>query len=198
MYRFIGFLVIFTIGGMAGLLHAAPPADFQIHNTLFLVAHFHTMIIGVALFGIFAGTTYWFPKIWGFTLDERLGKIAFWFWLSGYFVAFIPIYLLGFMGAARRLDHYSASTGWQPLFITALIGFSLFTCGILVQIYQLIYSIKEREESRYDRRSLGRKDARVGHDIPPTLLQFCRDSSSGKPGGVLGYEKTRRSTSHTL
>ena len=86
---------------------AAPPADFQVHNSLFLIAHFHTMIIGVALFGIFAGITYWFPKITGFTLNERLGKRAFWLWLIGFFVSFIPLYLLGFMGATRRLDHYA-------------------------------------------------------------------------------------------
>ena len=120
-----GFLVTFTIGGMAGILLATPPADFQVHNSLFLVAHFHTMIVGGALFGIFAGITFWFPKIMGFKLDERLGKLAFWFWLIGFFVSFIPLYLLGFMGATRRLDHYDASTGWQPLYITSLIGFIL-------------------------------------------------------------------------
>lgn len=97
MYWFIGFLSTFMLGGMAGILLSAPPADFQIHNSLFLVAHFHTMIVGVALFGIFAGITYWFPKIMGFRLDERLGKRAFWLWLIGFFVSFIPLYLLGFM-----------------------------------------------------------------------------------------------------
>lgn len=147
MYWFVGFLVTFTIGGMAGILLATPPADFQVHNSLFLVAHFHTMIIGVALFGIFAGTTYWFPKIMGFKLDERLGKMAFWFWLSGYFVSFIPLYLLGFMGAPRRLDHYDASTGWQPLYITSLIGFMLISAGIITQILQIWRSIKERKHN---------------------------------------------------
>ena len=131
MYWFMGFVSIFTLGGMAGVLMASPPADFQVHNSLFLVAHFHTMIIGVAFFGIFAGITYWFPKIMGFKLDERLGKRAFWFWLIGFFVSFIPLYLLGFMGATRRLDHYDASTGWQPLFITSAIGFVIILCGII-------------------------------------------------------------------
>ena len=106
MYWFIGFLIIFMIGGMSGIFMASPPADFQVHNSLFLVAHFHTMIVGVALFGIFAGTTFWFPKIFGFKLNERLDKQAFWFWFVGFFVAFIPLYLLGFMGAPRRIDHY--------------------------------------------------------------------------------------------
>ena len=131
---------------MAGVLLSAPPADYQVHNSLFLVAHFHTMIIGVALFGIFAGTTYWFPKIMGFTLNERLGKRAFWLWLIGFFVAFIPLYLLGFMGATRRLDHYAASTGWQPLFITALVGYLIIMCGAMTQVYQFIVSIRNRKK----------------------------------------------------
>lgn len=146
MLWFIGFLVTFTIGGMAGLLLAAPPADFQIHNSLFLVAHFHTMIVGVALFGIFAGTTYWFPKIMGIKLNERLGKRAFWLWLVGYFVSFIPLFILGFMGATRRLDHYDVSTGWQGLFITSAIGFVIIMCGVITQIVQIVVSIKERKQ----------------------------------------------------
>ena len=145
MYWFLGFIAIFCLGGMAGILMAAPPADFQVHNSLFLVAHFHTMIVGVALFGIFAGITYWFPKIFGFTLDERLGKRAFWFWLFGYFASFLPLYVLGFMGATRRLDHYAASTRWQPLFIAATAGFILITCGVATQVHQLIVSIRERK-----------------------------------------------------
>jgi cytochrome o ubiquinol oxidase subunit 1 len=145
MYWFIGFLCTFMLGGMAGLLLAVPPIDFQLHNSLFLVAHFHTMIIGVALFGIFAGVSYWFPKIFGFTLDERLGKRAFWLWLIGFFVSFIPLYLLGFMGAPRRIDHYDATTGWQPFYTAALIGFILIICGLLTQVWQIIVSIKERK-----------------------------------------------------
>lgn len=144
MYWFMGFFITFTIGGMAGVLMAAPPADFQVHNSLFLIAHFHTMLIGGALFGIFAGITYWFPKITGILLNERLGKRAFWFWLIGFIVSFGPLYLLGFMGATRRMDHYASSTGWQPLFITSTLGFALITCGIITQILQLIVSIKEK------------------------------------------------------
>ncbi len=147
MYWFIGFIVVFTIGGMAGIIQAAPPADFQVHNSLFLIAHFHTMIVGVALFGIFAGITYWFPKIFGFMLNERLGKWAFWFWLVGFFVSFTPLYVLGFMGAPRRLDHYAGATGWQPLFITATIGFVIISCGILIQVVQFVVSIKQRKKN---------------------------------------------------
>lgn len=146
MCWFMGFAITFTLGGMAGVLMASPPADFQVHNSLFLIAHFHTMIIGGALFGIFAGFSFWFPKIMGFTLNERLGKRAFWLWLVGFCVAFIPLYLLGFMGATRRLDHYAASTGWQPLFITATIGYVIIMCGAVTQVFQIIVSIKERKE----------------------------------------------------
>ncbi|MBA3602820.1 MAG: cbb3-type cytochrome c oxidase subunit I [Parachlamydiaceae bacterium] len=147
IYWFIGFLITFMIGGMAGILLAAPPADFQLHNSLFLIAHFHTMIVGVALFGIFAGTTYWFPKIFGFKLNEKLGKRAFWLWLIGFFVSFIPLYLLGFMGATRRLDHYDSSTGFQPLFITSTIGFFIICWGVVVQMQQLYVSIRDRNEN---------------------------------------------------
>lgn len=146
MYWFLGFVALFMIGGMTGVFMASPPADFQVHNSLFLVAHFHTQVIGIAIFGAFAGLTYWFPKIFGFTLNERLGKRAFWLWLVGYFVSFVPLFLLGFMGAPRRIDHYASATHWQPLYITAFVGFCIITCGLLTQLYQLIVSIRERKD----------------------------------------------------
>jgi cytochrome o ubiquinol oxidase subunit 1 len=95
-----------------------PPVDFQVHNSLFLVAHFHSNVIGGVLFGIFAGINYWFPKFAGFRLNERIGRYAFWCWIVGFCLSFIPMYILGLMGATRRLDHYDASTGWQPLLHT--------------------------------------------------------------------------------
>jgi cytochrome o ubiquinol oxidase subunit 1 len=104
------------------------------------------MIIGVALFGIFAGITYWFPKIFGFTLNERLGKRAFWLWLIGFYVSFIPLYLLGFMGAPRRIDHYAASTGWQPFYLTAVVGFIIIASGMFTQVWQIIVSCKESKK----------------------------------------------------
>lgn len=146
MYWFVGFVCIFTLGGMAGLLLGSPPADFQVHNSLFLVAHFHTMVIGAAFFGTFAGYTYWFPKFTGFKLNDRLGKHAFWLWMVGFFVSFTPLYLLGFMGATRRLDHYAASTGWQPLYITSAIGFVIILCAIVTQIIQVVVSTKEKKQ----------------------------------------------------
>ncbi len=148
MYWFLGFVSTFTLGGMAGVLMAVPGADFQLHNSLFLVAHFHTMIIGGALFGIFAGITYWFPKVTGFTLNERLGKYAFWCWIIGFFTAFVPLYILGFMGATRRLDHYPASTGWQPFFITAAVGIAIIACGAALQVAQIMVSIKQRKQNQ--------------------------------------------------
>lgn len=148
MLWFMGFVATFTIGGMAGVLMAVPPADFQLHNSLFLVAHFHTMIIGGVLFGYFAGVTYWFPKIFGFRLHERLGRYAFYCWLSGFLLAFVPLYILGLLGATRRLDHYDASLGWQWLFIVAAVGVGLVLLGIGFQILQLLVSIVQRKQNR--------------------------------------------------
>lgn len=147
MYWFLGFVSTFTFGGMAGMVLATPAADFQLHNSLFLVAHFHTMVIGGALFAIFAGITYWFPKFFGFILDEKLGKIAFFLWLIGFFLAFVPLYILGFMGATRRLDHYT-SPAWQPFFAIAILGFFVIVAGLVVQIVQVIVSIKKRKENQ--------------------------------------------------
>ncbi|MDB5177928.1 MAG: hypothetical protein JWO61_311 [Candidatus Saccharibacteria bacterium] len=146
MLWFMGFVVTFTIGGLTGVLMAVPGIDFQVHNSLFLVAHFHNMIIGGVLFGFFAGVTYWWPKFTGFRLHEGLGKAAFWCWLIGFLLAFLPLYALGLMGAARRLDGYDASLGWQGLFIVAGVGLLVILLGVLFQIAQVVYSIRKRHE----------------------------------------------------
>ncbi|HAC56304.1 TPA: cytochrome o ubiquinol oxidase subunit I [Candidatus Saccharibacteria bacterium] len=148
MYWFLGFIVTFTIGGMTGMLHAVPAIDFQMHNSLFLVAHFHNMIIGGVVFGFMAGLTYWFPKIFGFTLHEGLGKAAAWCWIIGFVGAFGPLYILGIMGATRRLDHYDASLGWQGLFIVAGIGLMIMMLGAGLQALQLLVSIIQRKKNR--------------------------------------------------
>jgi cytochrome o ubiquinol oxidase subunit 1 len=148
MLWFMGFVATFTTGGVAGVMMAIPPADFQLHNSLFLVAHFHTMIIGGVVFGYFAGLTYWFPKFFGFKLNERLGRYAFWCWLIGFLLAFIPLYILGLMGATRRLDHYDPSLGWQQLFIVAAVGVGLILLGVGFQILQFIVSIRQRNQNR--------------------------------------------------
>ena len=171
MYWFIGFLILFMIGGMAGIFMASPPADFQVHNSLFLVAHFHTMIVGVALFGIFAGITFWFPKIFGFKLNERLDKQAFWFWFIGFFVAFIPLYLLGFMGAPRRIDHYDCLDGWQPFISPPLIGFIIISCGIVTQVYHADQKHSSKENRIWTRRrSLEWQNARMGNPFSSAFL----------------------------
>jgi cytochrome o ubiquinol oxidase subunit 1 len=146
MLWFMAFVLTFTIGGVTGVLMSIPAIDFQVHNTLFLVAHFHNVIIGGVVFGYFAGLTYWFPKIFGFTLNERLGKLAAWFWTIGFLVAFLPLYALGLMGAARRLDHYEASTGWQGLFIVAGVGVVIIGIGVGLQLLQLGVSIWQRNK----------------------------------------------------
>lgn len=146
MLWFLGFAVTFTIGGVTGVLMAVPAIDYQVHNSLFLVAHFHNMIIGGVLFGVFAGISYWFPKFAGFRLHEGLGKAAFWAWLIGFLLAFIPLYILGFMGAARRLDTYDPSLGWQGLFIVAGVGVMVILLGTFLQIVQFGYSVWKRKE----------------------------------------------------
>ncbi len=148
MLWFFSFVLNFSIGGMTGILLSSPPVDFQVHNSLFLVAHFHGMVIGGVLFGFFAGFTYWFPKFTGFHLDEKLNRYAFWCWLGGFLLAFMPLYMLGFMGATRRLDHYDAATGWQPLFIISGIGALIIVAGATIQFLGLFWSIKNREALR--------------------------------------------------
>ena len=143
----VGFMVTFVIGGMTGVLLAVPPADFVLHNSLFLVAHFHNVIIGGVLFGAFAGYEYWFPKAFGFRLHEGLGKAAFWFWIVGFYVAFMPLYWLGLMGMTRRMQHYDVP-GWQPWLLVAAAGAGLILIGIVLQVVQLGYSIRQRAQLR--------------------------------------------------
>ncbi len=147
MLWFFAFLLNFTVAGMTGILLSSPPVDFQVHNSLFLIAHFHGMAIGGVLFGFFAAFTYWFPKFTGFVLDEKLNRYAFWCWLSGFLLAFMPLYMLGFMGATRRLDHYEAATGWHPLFVVAGIGSLIILCGASIQFFGLFWSIKNRKKN---------------------------------------------------
>ncbi len=143
----IGFMVTFVIGGMTGVLLASPAADFVLHNSLFLVAHFHNVIIGAVLFGAFAGYTFWFPKAFGFGLDERLGKAAFWCWLVGFYVAFVPLYVVGLEGMTRRMQHYDRPE-WYPWLLVAGVGALIILCGIALQIAQLWVSIRGRERRR--------------------------------------------------
>ena len=143
----IGFMVTFTIGGMTGVLLAVPPVDFVLHNSLFLVAHFHNVIIGGVLFGAFAGYTYWFPKAFGFCLHEGLGRAAFWFWIAGFYLAFMPLYALGLMGMTRRLQQYDVPE-WRPWLLVAAAGAVLICVGVVLQVTQLVVSIRRRKTLR--------------------------------------------------
>jgi cytochrome o ubiquinol oxidase subunit 1 len=137
LYWTLGFIVTFVIGGMTGVLMAIPPADFVLHNSLFLIAHFHNVVIGGVVFGVMAGMTYWFPKAFGFKLNERLGKAVFWCWFIGFYLAFMPLYALGLMGATRRMQHYP-DMHWQPLMLVALSG----------AVVQIVVSIRQRHANR--------------------------------------------------
>jgi cytochrome o ubiquinol oxidase subunit I len=169
----IGFMVTFIIGGLTGVLVAVPPADFLLHNSLFLVAHFHNVIIGGVLFGAFAGYTYWFPKAFGFRLHEGWGIASFWFWLIGFYVAFFPLYAVGFLGMTRRMQHYDVAE-WKPWLDLASVGAGLVLAGIICQIMQLVTSIRHREELRdvtgdpWDGRSLEWATA-----SPPPVFNFA-------------------------
>ncbi|HTC45069.1 MAG TPA: cytochrome o ubiquinol oxidase subunit I [Steroidobacteraceae bacterium] len=143
----IGFMVTFVLGGLTGVLLAVPPADFQLHNSLFLVAHFHNVIIGAVLFGLMAGYYYWFPKAFGFTLHRGLGVVSFWCWFIGFYLAFFPLYAVGLLGATRRMQHY-ADLSWQPYMIVAEVGAVVIMCGIIATILQLVISIRTRESRR--------------------------------------------------
>ena len=143
----IGFIITFTVGGMTGVLLAVPGANFVLHNSLFLIAHFHNVIIGGVVFGCFAGMTYWFPKAFGFTLNETWGKRAFWFWIIGFFVAFMPLYGLGFMGMTRRLSQ-QIDPAFHPLLMVAAGGAALIACGIACQLIQIFVSIRDRDQNR--------------------------------------------------
>ena len=143
----LAFIAYFSIGGMTGVLLAVPPADFVLHNSEFLIAHFHNMLIPGALFGYFAGYAYWFPKMFGFRLDEKWGKRAFWGWVIGFGLAFMPLYALGFMGMPRRLEHYTNPT-WHSLLEVAMVGTVFILAAIIMQGIQLFVSIKNRAALR--------------------------------------------------
>ncbi|MDD5269340.1 MAG: cytochrome o ubiquinol oxidase subunit I [Methylococcales bacterium] len=143
----LAFLPTFAIGGATGMLLAVPPVDFMVHNSEFLVAHFHNMLIPGAMFGFLSGYTFWFPKAFGFRLDENWGKLAFWNWLVGFYLAFIPLYYLGLMGMPRRMQHYG-NPEWQPFLIVAALGAFLIFIGINCLIIQLVVSIWKRHENR--------------------------------------------------
>lgn len=173
MLWFLGFIVVFTTGGMTGVLMSVPAADFQLHNSLFLIAHFHSMVIGGVLFGIFAGLSYWFPKFIGFKLNEKLGRYAFWCWIVGFFIAFMPLYVLGLMGATRRLNHYEAATGWHPLFLIAAFGVAIIIFGGLLQVMQVIVGVSQRRHNRVSGDPWNARTLEWSTWSPPPIYNFA-------------------------
>ena len=146
MYWTLGFLVLFVLGGMTGVLLAIPAADFMVHNSLFLIAHFHNTLIPGALFGYLAGFAYWFPKAFGFRLNERWGKLSFWGWAVGFVVTFMPMYAAGFMGMPRRLAHLS-NPDWMPMMYIAWVGALIIGFGVFAMLVQLFLSVKDRKKN---------------------------------------------------
>ena len=199
MWWTVAFFLTFTIGGMTGVMLAIPAADFVLHNSLFLVAHFHNVIIGGSLFGYFAGLTYWWPKATGFTLDERLGKWACGLWTVGFFMAFMPLYVLGFMGMTRRLNYYDNPI-WNNWLLVAGAGAIIVLCAIGVQFYQMFASIRDQRNNRdwsgdpWDGRTL-----EWATSSPPPFYNFAllpevrdRDHWTDMKEQNLAYKKPQR------
>jgi len=147
MYWTVGFIITFTIGGMTGVMLAIPAVNFVLHNSLFLIAHFHNVIIGGVVFGCLCGMAYWWPKAFGFKLVDKLGKASFWCWIVGFFIAFMPLYVLGFLGMTRRLNTYN-NPEWVPWLYVAACGAVIIACGIALNVIQILWSIWKRNENR--------------------------------------------------
>ena len=147
MMWFMAFVLTFTLGGVTGVLLSVPAIDYEVHNTLFLVAHFHNVIIGGVVFGLFAGINLWWPKVFGFRLHDRLGRWSAYMWTLGFWLTFMPLYIVGLMGAARRIDHYT-SPEWQPFFIISAVGVAIVGLGIFFMVVQIAYSVWKRDELR--------------------------------------------------
>jgi cytochrome o ubiquinol oxidase subunit I len=176
----IGFMVTFVIGGMTGVLQAVPPANFQLHNSVFLIAHFHNVIIGGVVFGSIAGYNYWFPKAFGFGLDERWGKASFWCRFVGFYLAFMPLYLLGLMGMTRRMQHYD-NLAWQPWLLVAMVGAVVILGGILCQIIQLVVSIRARDKLRVTADPWNGRTLEWATASPPPAWNLLSRRTSAEP-----------------
>ena len=193
----IGFIVTFSIGGMTGVLLAVPGADFVLHNSLFLIAHFHNVIIGGAVFGYLAGFAFWFPKAFGFKLNERLGKYSFWCWLVGFYLAFMPLYVLGFMGMTRRLNH-TDNPEWTPWLYVAFVGALFVAAGIFFQLLQLYVSIRDRHKNQdvsgdpWDGRTL-----EWSTSSPPPFYNFAEQPVVADLDAYWGMKERGEATANT-
>jgi cytochrome o ubiquinol oxidase subunit 1 len=186
----LGFMITFVIGGMTGVLLAVPPADFVLHNSLFLVAHFHNVIIGGVLFGMFAGINYWFPKAFGFKLDPFWGKCSFWFWVTGFYFAFMPLYVLGLMGVTRRLNHFD-DPSLQIWFRSPPSAPCSSLLGIAVFIIQLVVSyasraLRDTTGDPWDGRTL-----EWSTSSPPPAYNFAFTPVGARQRHLGGHEEAR-------
>ncbi|WP_037082804.1 cytochrome o ubiquinol oxidase subunit I [Neorhizobium vignae] len=194
MYWTIGFMVTFVIGGMTGVMLAIPPADFVLHNSLFLIAHFHNVIIGGVLFGLMAGVVYWWPKAFGYKLDRFWGLISFWCWQIGFFVAFMPLYVLGLMGVTRRVNQFE-DPSLQIWFVIAAIGAGIIACGIGAFIIQLVVSFMRRDQLRetsgdpWDGRTLEWSTSSPPPDYNFAFTPVVHDHDSWYDMKLRGYER---------
>ncbi|MFL0558763.1 cytochrome o ubiquinol oxidase subunit I [Sphingomonas sp. 179-I 2A4 NHS] len=168
----VAFMLTFVVGGMTGVMLAIPPADFVLHNSLFLVAHFHNVLIGGVVFGLFAGIDYWWPKAFGFKLDPFWGKIHFWGWVIGYWVAWTPMYVAGLMGVTRRLRHLDDTT-LQPLFLIAAVGVAIIAIGIAAFVIQIAVSIKNRDKLRVGGDPWNGRTLEWATSSPPPTYNFA-------------------------
>ncbi len=189
----LAFMVTFVIGGMTGVLLAVPPADFVLHNSLFLVAHFHNVVIGGVLFGAFAGYNFWFPKAFGFTLDERLGKAAFWCWVVGFYLAFMPLYVLGLLGMTRRMQH-TDNPAWTPWLYLAGAGAVVVLIGIGFQVAQLAVSIRTRDRRRVGGDPWNGRSLEWSTASPPPLYNFALLPEIGAEEDFWRMKQDRRRT----
>ena len=187
----VAFMLTFAVGGMTGVMLAVPPADFVLHNSLFLVAHFHNVIIGGVLFGLFAGISYWWPKAFGFRLEPFWGKVSFWCWVSGFWVAFTPLYVLGLMGVTRRMRVFD-DPSLQIWFLIAALGAALIAIGIAAFIVQIGLSIWKRDELRdttgdpWDGRTL-----EWATSSPPPAYNFAFTPGRPRRRRLVGHEEPR-------
>ncbi|WP_117193258.1 cytochrome o ubiquinol oxidase subunit I [Rhizobium terrae] len=194
MYWTVGFMVTFVIGGMTGVMLAIPPADFVLHNSLFLIAHFHNVIIGGVVFGLMAGIVYWWPKAFGYKLDPFWGKVSFWFWLIGFYVAFMPLYVLGLMGVTRRVSQFE-DPSLQIWFVIAAFGAVLIACGIGSFIIQLVVSFLKRDQLRettgdpWDGRTLEWSTSSPPPDYNFAFTPVVHDHDSWYDMKSRGYER---------
>jgi cytochrome c oxidase subunit 1 len=150
LYFALGFIAMFTMGGLSGVMHASPPVDLQQTDTYFVVAHFHYVLFGGSIFGLFGGAYYWWPKITGKLLDERLGKVHFWLMLLGFNMTFFPQHYLGLIGMPRRIYTYAGDLGWNFWNLVSTIGAFTIAVSVLVFIANVIRTTRSGQVASAD------------------------------------------------